>query len=47
MQYDRGGYLIWTNVNIVDAAAKKVKGVVPSSFTSLGGWNYKSFWLDG
>lgn len=46
VQYDRGGYIIWTNVNIVDAAAKKVKGVVPSSFTSLGGWNYKSFWLD-
>jgi len=46
VQYDHGGYLIWTNVNIVDAASKKVKGVVPSSFTSLGGWNYKAFWLD-
>ena len=46
VQYDQGGYIIWTNVNIVDAAAKYVKGVRPSSFTALGGWNYRSFWLD-
>ncbi len=46
VQYDEGGYLVWANVNIVDAAAPYVKGVVPSSFTSLGGWDYKSFWLD-
>jgi peptide/nickel transport system substrate-binding protein len=46
VQYDQGGYIIWTNVNIVDAAAKYVKGVKPSSFTALGGWDYKSFWLN-
>jgi peptide/nickel transport system substrate-binding protein len=46
IQYDQGGYILWTNVNIVDAAAKYVRGVVPSSFTALGGWNYRSFWLD-
>jgi peptide/nickel transport system substrate-binding protein len=46
VQYDQGGYIIWTNVNIVDAAAKYVMGVKPSSFTALGGWNYRSFWLN-
>ena len=46
VQYDQGGYIIWTNVNIVDATAKYVKGVRPSSFTALGGWDYKSFWLN-
>jgi len=46
VQYDQGGYIIWTNVNIVDAAARYVKGVRPSSFTALGGWNYRSFWLN-
>jgi peptide/nickel transport system substrate-binding protein len=46
VQYDKGGYIIWTNVNIVDAASNKVKGIVPSSFTSLGGWDYKAFWFN-
>ena len=45
-QYDEGGYIIWTNINIVDALANYVKGIVPSSFTALGGWDYKSAWLD-
>ncbi len=45
-QYDRGGYIIWTNINIVDATANYVKGIAPSSFTALGGWDYKSAWLD-
>ena len=46
IQYDEGGYIIWTNINIVDAAANYVKGIEPSSFTALGGWNYRSAWLD-
>ena len=46
IQYDEGGYIIWTNINIVDATANYVKGIVPSSFTALGGWDYKSAWLD-
>jgi peptide/nickel transport system substrate-binding protein len=45
-QYNEGGYIIWTNINIVDALANYVKGIVPSSFTALGGWDYKSAWLD-
>jgi peptide/nickel transport system substrate-binding protein len=46
IQYDEGGYIIWTNINIVDATANYVKGIEPSSFTALGGWNYRSAWLD-
>src|SRR5262245_33102661 len=46
IQYDEGGYIIWTNINIVDATANDVKGIEPSSFTALGGWNYRSAWLD-
>jgi peptide/nickel transport system substrate-binding protein len=45
-QYNEGGYIIWTNINIVDALANYVKGIGPSSFTALGGWDYKSAWLD-
>ena len=46
VQYDEGGYLGWTNQNIVDAAANYVKGIVPSAFFNLGGWNYRDVWLD-
>jgi peptide/nickel transport system substrate-binding protein len=45
VQYDKGGYIIWGNVDIVDAASKKVQGIVPSSFTGLGGFDYRSFWF--
>ena len=45
-QYDEGGYLLWGNQNLVDAAANNVKGIVPSSFFNLGGWNYRDVWLE-
>lgn len=45
-QYDEGGYIVWANQHLVDAAANYVKGVVPSSFFNLGGWNYRDVWLD-
>ena len=45
VQYDEGGYIVWTNQNLVDAAAKNVNGVVPSSFFNLGGWNYRDVYL--
>lgn len=45
-QLDEGGYIVWTNQSLVDAAANYVKGVVPSSFFNLGGWNYRDVWLD-
>jgi peptide/nickel transport system substrate-binding protein len=45
-QYDEGGYIVWANQHLVDAAANYVKGIVPSSFFNLGGWNYRDVWLD-
>jgi peptide/nickel transport system substrate-binding protein len=45
VQYERGGYIGWANQNIVDAASNKVKGIVPSAFFNLGGWNYRDVWL--
>jgi peptide/nickel transport system substrate-binding protein len=44
-QYDEGGYIVWANVNLVDAAATNVNGITPSSFFNLGGWNYRDVWL--
>jgi peptide/nickel transport system substrate-binding protein len=46
VQYDKGGYIVWANVSIVDAAANYVKGIVPSAFFNLGGWDYRDVWLD-
>ncbi|MDW8339074.1 MAG: ABC transporter substrate-binding protein [Thermoleophilia bacterium] len=45
-QLDEGGYIVWANQNIVDAAANYVGGVRPSSFFNLGGWNYRDVWLE-
>jgi peptide/nickel transport system substrate-binding protein len=45
IQFERGGYIIWCNQNLVDAAANKVRGITPSSFFNLGGWNYRDVWL--
>ena len=45
IQYDAGGYIGWANQNIVDAASNKVKGMKPSAFFNLGGWNYRDVWL--
>ena len=41
----RGGYIGWANQNIVDAASNKVKGIKPSAFFNLGGFNYRDVWL--
>ena len=46
IQYDKGGYIGWSNQNIVDAAANYVKGMMPNAFFNLGGWNYRDVWLD-
>jgi peptide/nickel transport system substrate-binding protein len=45
-QYDEGGYIVWANLEILDAAANNVKGIVPSAWFNLGGWNYRDVWLD-
>ena len=46
VQYNEGGYIVWANLEILDAAANTVKGLVPSAWFNLGGWNYRDVWLD-
>jgi peptide/nickel transport system substrate-binding protein len=46
IQYNEGGYIVWVNLEIIDAAANYVQGVVPSAWFNLGGWNYRDVWLD-
>lgn len=46
IQYDDGGYIMWGNNDVLDAAANRVKGIVPSQWFNLGGWNYRDVWLD-
>lgn len=45
IQYDDGGYLVWANLDLVDAAANNVRGIVPSSYYYLGGFTYRDFWF--
>lgn len=44
-QYEQGGYIVWENQQLVDGASTKVKGLKPSSFFNLGGWNYRDVQL--
>ncbi len=46
VQYNEGGYIVWANLEILDAAANTVKGLEPSAWFNLGGWNYRDVWLD-
>ena len=46
VQYDEGGYIVWANLEILDAVGNHVQGVVPSAWFNLGGWNYRDVWLD-
>jgi peptide/nickel transport system substrate-binding protein len=46
VQYDDGGYIVWANLEILDAASNSVKGLVPSAWFNLGGWNYRDVWLE-
>jgi peptide/nickel transport system substrate-binding protein len=45
IQYERGGYIVWSNQQLVDGASTQVKGLKPSSFFNLGGWNYRDVQL--
>ena len=45
IQYDEGGYIVWSNQQLVDGASTQVKGLEPSSFFNLGGWNYRDIQL--
>jgi peptide/nickel transport system substrate-binding protein len=45
IQYEEGGYIVWANQNLVDGVSSQVKGMRPSSFFNLGGWNYRDVYL--
>ena len=45
IQYEQGGYIVWSNQQLVDGASTQVKGLKPSSFFNLGGWNYRDVQL--
>jgi peptide/nickel transport system substrate-binding protein len=45
VQYQDGGYIVWANTSLVDGVGKNVRGVKPSSFFNLNGWNYRDAWL--
>jgi peptide/nickel transport system substrate-binding protein len=45
IQYNEGGYIIWTNVDLLDAASNQVQGMTPSAWWNLGGFSYRDVWL--
>jgi peptide/nickel transport system substrate-binding protein len=45
IQYRQGGYIAWAYTSLVDGVGKNVRGMKPSSFFNLGGWNYRDCWL--
>jgi peptide/nickel transport system substrate-binding protein len=45
IQYDRGGYLNWTNADWVDGLSKKVQGLKPSAAGVLGNYRFMDAWL--
>ena len=45
IQWERGGYLSWTNADFVDGLSKKVKGLKPSSAGILGNHRFQDAWL--
>jgi peptide/nickel transport system substrate-binding protein len=44
-QYDEGGYLWWTNLPYVDAAAKKVRGLGTGAAFNFNSWRFCDGWL--
>ena len=47
IQYDKGGYLNWTNADWVDGLSKKVQGLKPSAAGALGNYRFLDAWLSG
>jgi peptide/nickel transport system substrate-binding protein len=45
IQYDKGGYLNWTNADWVDGLSKKVQGLKPSAAGVLGNYRFLDAWL--
>jgi peptide/nickel transport system substrate-binding protein len=45
MVYNEGGYIVWANVDVLDGIANTVRGVVPSAWFNLGGYDYRDVWF--
>ncbi|MFZ0386920.1 MAG: ABC transporter substrate-binding protein [Solirubrobacteraceae bacterium] len=44
-QYELGGYINWAQYNWLDGLSPKVRGIVPSAYSSLGNGMFKDAWL--
>ena len=45
IQWQQGGYVVWTNADFVDALSKKVQGLAPSAGGILGNHKFDTAWL--
>jgi len=45
VQYEQGGYILWTNADWVDALSKKVKGLNPHPAGAVGNFEFMNAWL--
>jgi peptide/nickel transport system substrate-binding protein len=45
VQYNTGGYLLWTNADYVDALSLKVKGLAPAGTGILGNHSFLDAWI--
>jgi peptide/nickel transport system substrate-binding protein len=45
IQYEQGGYLLWTNADWVDGLSNKVKGLAGSGAGALGNYLFENVWL--
>jgi peptide/nickel transport system substrate-binding protein len=45
IQYDKGGYINWTNADWVDGTSKKLQGLKPSAAGALGNFRFMDAWL--
>jgi peptide/nickel transport system substrate-binding protein len=45
IQWNEGGYLLWTNADWVDGLSTKVRGLEPSAASALGNYLFRNVWL--
>ena len=43
--WERGGYVVWGYSDYVDAALKRVKGIVPSPAIGFTNFDFRNWWL--
>jgi peptide/nickel transport system substrate-binding protein len=45
IQYQQGGYLVWTNADYVDGVSKSVRGLKPAATGVLSNHTFRDVWL--